>query len=503
MEFFQPDTTKYCPKCSMVNPKDGRFCFECGNPFEADKQQLRQCSTCGITIDSSRLFCPNCSQSLIEKPLDYAKTEQEPILPKESFIECPACGQLTIGDYCRNCGYNLLIYHQKRPIDWWYCDRDSAIMTEINPNLQILVSRTSLDESLSKAITKNILQQQDREKAKLISLQLFKNGSQTNFEVLSQVRCPVCGHQSLAPTTHHPPQLGFKIPREITLNASSILQNGIYYLRTYPQLFLIFLFGMITDGGLILLGLNTGYIYDPSSILSGLFSPFSYRSAEQIVYSFSSLIILTIISFVMNIFFQCWYYNSLKEINRETPFNIGKSFKGSLKFLPKALIAQLLILGIILALAFGFIFILLFLSGLILSPIWSYNSSYLMLLVFSFLVLFAVFGAVIVILLISILFTYVNMSIVFDDESGVILSLRRSWRFTRRYFWTTLGIIFIFSIGSYFIGYIEILFSSSLYFLFSSGLITSIIYVISNRLLEAYRTVSLGWAYDGFKHTIE
>ncbi|MFX1282812.1 MAG: zinc ribbon domain-containing protein [Promethearchaeota archaeon] len=498
MDFFHPSPSRHCPKCGVSNPKDGNFCFECGTSLERVPQlQSRQCPTCGITLDPSRLFCPNCGQSLIEKPLD-AKIDQEPVPSIEKHIECPACGQLTTGDYCRNCGYNLTIRMHKRPIDWWYCDRDSAVMTEINPNLQIPVSRTSLDASLAKAIEQNILQHHDREKARSLALQLFESGGKTNFEVLSQVRCPVCGHQSLAPTTQRPRKVGISYPREIALNVSSILQNGILYFRAYPQLMLIILCAIITDGGLILLGLSAASYYDVNSMLFNLALPSVAMGGA--ISSLTTLIVIFLVSYVANTFFQCWYYTSLKEIihDKESPFNIANSFKNSFTFLPRAVAAQFVIMGIILSLVIGMFLVIVVLGvGLSLS---NSTSSFFMFLIFVLVAIIAIFGLTV---LFMVFFSYVNMSIVFDYNSGVILSLKRSWRFTRRYFWTTVGILIIFYIGSSVLVSFLGTFFSPFYVLLGSSLISTLVYTIFTRLVEAYRSISLGWAYDGFKHTID
>lgn len=498
IEYFQPSVSKYCPKCNVQNPKDGRFCLECGTPLEeAAQPQPRECPTCGITIDPSRLFCPNCGQSLIEKPLE-TKTEAVAAPSLETRTECPACGQLTTGDYCRNCGYNLSIRQRKRPIDWWYCDRDSAILTEIDPNLQIPVSRNSLDESLARAMDNNILQHQDREKARSLALQLFESGVTTNFEVLSQVRCPVCGQQSLAPTTQRPRKVGISYPREIALTVSSILQNGIFYFRTYPQLLLIILCAIVIDVGFVLLGLSTNSILNSISPLLGLGIPVAGFLGT---YSFVNLIFIFVISFVINNFFQCWYYTSLKEIrrNKDSPLNIGESFKNSFRFLPRVVAAQLTIIGILIAMLIGFILVLVVLSGLMIN-VGDINQTFYY---FLMIILVGILIVVAIVALFTILFSYVNMSIVFDDESGVILSLKRSWRFARRYFWTTVGMLLIFIFLSYAVNFVQSFFSIPFNFLPTSGLIVVLIYNISAHLIGAYESISLGWAYDEFKHTID
>ena len=507
-EFFEPDTPKYCPKCGVSNPKDGRFCFECGTPLEdAVQPKSRQCSTCGITIDPSRLFCPNCGQSLMEEPKD-ARVEPVPVPTVETRTECPACGQLTTGDFCRNCGYNLIIRQRKRPVDWWYCDRDSAIMAEIDPNAQILVSRTSLDESLAQAMDNKILQHQDREKARSLAQQLFRDGGTTNFDVLSQVRCPVCGNQSIAPTTKRPRQVSYGYPGQITLNGSSILRNGIFYFRTYPKLLLIILCAVLMDGGMILLGLGSYSILSPDSLLSGsMTTPFEGIFAVPTVFFGYSPVILgvsLVISFISGIFFQCWYYTSLKEIryNKDVSPDIKNSLMNSFKFLPRAIAAQLIIIGITIALLLGYV---LGMAVMLVMGSGTVNDSgyYQSMLIFLLVILAISFGIMILEYILTIFFTYVNMSIVFDDKKGVIFSLKRSWRFSRTYFWTTVGIFIVFFVLSSAVVYLQMVFSLSYYSVLGSGLIFSLIYSAISRLIEAYKSISLAWAYDEFKHTIE
>ncbi|MFX0122636.1 MAG: zinc ribbon domain-containing protein [Candidatus Hodarchaeota archaeon] len=504
-DFSHTDTIKYCPKCSTSNPKDGRFCFECGNPLEEISQpQPRQCPTCGISIEASRLFCPNCGQSLIEKPLD-AKKEQILVLSKDIHTECPACGQLTTGDYCRSCGYNLTTQLRKRPIDWWYCDRDSAIMFEIDPNSQILVSRSSLDESLVQAIDNNLLRHQDREKARSLALLLFESNVNAKFEVLSQVQCPVCSHQSLAPSTKRPRQIGIRYPQEIAFNVSSILSNGLFYLRTYPQLLLIALCGILIDGGVLLLGFGTLSVFSTESLFSFLGVPITGTSIPVMgtVYNFTTLILALIISFVVNILIQCWYLTSLKEINTDNiTINIGKTFRESFRYFPRALAAQFLIFVGVITLIIGFILVFFVFVGAFLYGS-GYDTGYQILLLLMIFMLFGIIGIAILAILLNILFTYVNMSIVFDDNSSIILSLRRSWRFARKHFWTTVGVIIIFSIGSYIVSYVQTFSYMFLYIAFIPSLISALIYTILTRLVEAYRTISMGWAYDSFKHTID
>ncbi|UCE14624.1 MAG: zinc ribbon domain-containing protein, partial [Candidatus Heimdallarchaeota archaeon] len=207
----RPSTSKICRECRINNPSHATFCYKCGTPLGDVQLQSDLCPTCGITVDRSKLFCPNCGQSLIKKTtLEFKPEAKSPMEAVSPRVECPACGQLTTGEYCRNCGYRLTLQQKKRPIDWWYCDRDSAIMVEIDPNLQIPVSRTSIDESLAQALDNRLLPHQDRKKARQLALQLFEDGGTTNFEVLTPVKCPACGKQSLAPITQKPQDTGFR-----------------------------------------------------------------------------------------------------------------------------------------------------------------------------------------------------------------------------------------------------------------------------------------------------
>lgn len=503
--YFSPaDTSKYCPKCSASNPKDGRFCFECGNPLEDMRPpQPRQCPTCGISIDTFRLFCPNCGQSLIEKPLD-AKKEQISVPSIETRTECPACGQLTTGDYCRSCGYNLTTRQRKRPVDWWYCDRDSAIMAEIDPNSQIPVSRSSLDESLAQAIDNNILQHQDREKARSLALQLFENSTTTKFEVLSQVCCPVCSYQSLAPTTKRPRQVGIRYTQEITLNVSSMLHKGIFYLRTYPHLLLITFCAIVTDVGVILLGFGAISAFTTDSLFSFLGVPLTGTTIPLggFTNTLTTLIIGIIVSFTVNILIQCWYFTSLKEImNNNIPLSIGESFKKSFRYFPRALAAQFLIFAGLIGMIIGIVLVVVFFAAIFLSGS-GFDTGYQIFLFLVIFLLIGILGLTAFAMLLNVLLSYVNMSIVFD-ESGIILSLRRSWRFARKYFWTTVGIIIIFSIGSYIITYIQTFSFMFFYLAFIPGLISVLIYTILTRLIEAYKALSMGWGYQSFRFMID
>lgn len=58
-----------CPKCQHDNPKEAKFCIECGNIIEL------QCSSCGATTPRTGKFCMECGHKLLEPKgayvLDY------------------------------------------------------------------------------------------------------------------------------------------------------------------------------------------------------------------------------------------------------------------------------------------------------------------------------------------------------------------------------------------------------------------------------------------------
>ncbi|MHA2225191.1 MAG: double zinc ribbon domain-containing protein [Candidatus Hodarchaeales archaeon] len=489
-EYSHTQKTFQCPQCGVQNPDKAKYCYNCGSlQQETFKQQPTTCQTCGFEVDQSRQYCPNCSQSLI-KEQSTTKTKITPVPSIKTHIVCPACGQTTTGDYCRNCGYNLTVLEYIEPLDYWYCSRDSAVMNEIDPNLQIRVSRKNPDESLAQALSQQVLQVHNREKARGLAQQLLEE-SGTNFVVLTQVKCPVCGQQSIASATHRPvPSRRLRYPVQITLNASNILRNGFFYFKTYPRLLLILLSAILIDSAIIFIGLSPLSILDPTSFLlgSGL-SVFPYNSATDLL---SLLLLSSVLSVFANNFIQCWYYTSLKQIRSGSgDFNIIESFKSNFRFFFKAIVAQITIVVIIFALVVGILFLaMLFVS---LGSI-SYSAVYLVILIF---VIVIAFGSLILGFLISVLFAYVNMSIVFENN-GIILSLKRSWRFARTYFWTTVGVIAIFSFLPGILG----IFLSPGYVLFGFTQAYLIVSGIPGRLVEAYKSISMGWGFDEFKQFV-
>lgn len=51
---------KYCPSCGASNPKNAKFCVECG----AKLAQKGKCPNCGAEISGKSKFCPECGEKL-------------------------------------------------------------------------------------------------------------------------------------------------------------------------------------------------------------------------------------------------------------------------------------------------------------------------------------------------------------------------------------------------------------------------------------------------------
>ncbi|MFX0204684.1 MAG: hypothetical protein ACFFDT_01770 [Candidatus Hodarchaeota archaeon] len=278
-----------------------------------------------------------------------------------------------------------------------------------------------------------------------------------------------------------------------------MLHSGIFYIRTYPKFLLIALCGVIIDTALLFLGFGVLSTFSTNSLFSIFGVPLT-GTLPIGVFSFSltTFILALITSYFINIFIHCWYYSSLKEIANNIPFDLVNSFKKSLRYFPRAVAAQLLIVGGIIGLVIGFVVFFIVLAGILF-----YGSEFQILIFLIFIMLIGILGFGAFIMLLNVLLSYVNMSIVFDEKTGIILSLKRSWRFARKYFWTTVGIIVIFSVGSYIVGYIQTFSYLFFYLAFLPSLISMLIYTILTRLIEVYKALSMGWGYQTFHHLID
>ncbi len=384
-------------------------------------------------------------------------------------------------------------------------------MAEVDQNLQIVISRESIDESLAEALNTNILQPQDREKAKILALQLLDEGIEKQFSVITKVRCPVCGSYSYAPVTKRPRHVSpYGSYRQLTLNAGNILRNGIFFLRTYPLLFVITILAVIIDIGTYIMGLNSYSLID--------FSVYSLESSEMLIEEIPILnlntsdpitlililITATVISLAITSFIQCWYLTSLKEIrwNKDRSLNLIESLTSSFRYLPRAFATQLIITILSTALSM----ILLIVASIILTSN-LYELNYQSILSYLLLLLVTILAVVGLSFLLSIIFAYVLGSVVLGD-AGIFQSFKNSYKFARRYLATTFGVIIVFNFLAglisvpmgMIIGTTAVLSNSGI---MSYMLITSIFSAIVARGVEAYKTLSLGWAYDEFKSIIE
>lgn len=52
--------TKFCPSCGASNPKNAKFCVECGEKLT----QKGKCPACGAEISGKSKFCPECGEKL-------------------------------------------------------------------------------------------------------------------------------------------------------------------------------------------------------------------------------------------------------------------------------------------------------------------------------------------------------------------------------------------------------------------------------------------------------
>ncbi|MFX0086981.1 MAG: zinc ribbon domain-containing protein, partial [Candidatus Hodarchaeota archaeon] len=511
---ISPKLTKYCEQCGYNNPPNAVFCHECGKEITIKAEthpKTKICPTCAISVSYSSLFCPNCNQSLTEQN----SVIKSKVIPEQKEIkdskECPACGLITKGDYCHNCGYHLIETKKRSSYNWWYCQRDSAIMAEVDQNLQIAISSESVDESLAQALNNNILQPHDREKAKILALQLLDEGMEKKFSVITKVRCPVCGSYSYAPVTKRPRQVSpFGLYSQLTLNAGNILRNGIFFLRTYPLLFVITILGVILDIGTYIMGLNSYSVVDLSvySVESSeIFLeevPIINLNTSDLITILLLLIIATVVTLAITSFIQCWYLTSLKGIrrNKERSLNLIESLTLSFRYFPRAFITQFIVTMLSTALSM----ILLIAASIILTSN-LYELGYQSILSYLFLLLVLMFLVIGFSFFLSIFFAYVLGSVVLGD-AGIFQSFKNSYKFARRYLATTFGVIIVFNfIGGLisvpvgmFVGTTTVLSNSGI---MSYMLITTILSAIVTRGVEAYKTLSLGWAYDEFKSIIE
>ncbi|MHA2166042.1 MAG: double zinc ribbon domain-containing protein [Candidatus Hodarchaeales archaeon] len=460
----------HCSKCGVSNPRKMSFCFECGTPLtQVQKVESNICPTCGIPVDSTNYYCPNCGQSVGIQPAIGAK-KSDIIASVETKQICPSCGQKTSG------------------VEWWYCARDSAIMQEIDPSTQFLISKENTDKAIAQALTEKNFPEHYRSSIKSLTNQVFAHDSKSKFCSLTQVKCPVCGQTSYASINQKPTDLQTKGLAAHYLSGSAILRNGIFYLKTYKGFLVITFVAILLDILLDLMGFGVMSFLDPLSSTIGV-PGISGNLALDL------LLTNLVMSFLITSFIQSWYLASLAQLRKSgsQSFNLIESLQESVKKLPKVIVLQLLILFVSLSSLFGITFLA---ASSILSLTDTYNSMAIltsMLLILVLLLLVAVMTFVF-----NALFTYILPAYFFEPDGGVTNSIKRTYRFSRRYFWTTVGMIIVFSFLSGLSTYLTI---PSILFL-SVPIIPALLTSVVTRLVEAFRTISFAWAYDEFKEEL-
>ena len=476
----------HCSKCGVSNPKNMSFCFECGTPLTQDhKVESSICPTCGIPVDSTTYFCPNCGQSVGIQPAIGAK-KSKIISSVETKQICPSCGQKTSGDYCTSCGFHLK--DRDNPVEWWYCARDSVIMQEIDPSTQFLLSKENTDKAIAQALTEKKFPEHYRSSIKSLTNQVFAHDSKSKFCSITQVKCPVCGQTSYASINQKPTGLQTRGLAAHYLSGSTILRNGIFYLKNYKGFLVITLVAILLDVLLDLIGFGAMSFLDPLSSTIGIPGISGNLSWELLLTNL-------VMSFLITSFIQSWYLASFHQLRRNASqsFNLIESLQEGVKKLPKVIALQLLILIVSISSLIG-VTVLGAGSILSLTDIGSTTSVLtVMLVIMVLLLLSAVMSFVI-----NALLTYILPAYFFEPDGGVTNSIKRSYRFSRRYFWTTVGMIIVFSFLSSLSSYLAI---PSILFLNVSIIFTLLTSLVS-RLVEAFRTIAFAWAYDEFKEEL-
>ncbi|MHA2028247.1 MAG: double zinc ribbon domain-containing protein [Candidatus Kariarchaeaceae archaeon] len=479
------ESVLHCSKCGVSNPKNMSFCFECGTPLAREQEvESNICPTCGIPVDSTAYNCPNCGQSVGIKPAIGAK-KSVIISSDETKQICPSCGQKTSGDYCKSCGFHLK--DRDNPVEWWYCARDSAIMQEIDPSTQFLISKENTDKAIASALTEKNFPEHFRSSIKSLTNQVFAHDSKSKFCSVTQVKCPVCGQTSYASINQKPTGLQTSGLAAHYLSGSTILRNGIFYLKNYKGFLVITLVAILLDILLDLMGFGVTSFLDP---LSSTFTPGIGESLP-----IELLLANLIMSFLITSFIQSWYLASFHQLrkNASQSFNLIESLQEGIKKLPIVIALQVLILFISLS---SIIVVTVLGAGSILSFTDFENTTSILTIMLLMLVLLLL--SAVISFVISTLLTYMLPAYFFEPDAGVTNSIKRSYRFSRRYFWTTVGMIIVFSFLSGISSYLAI---PSILFL-NIPIIPMLLTSIVSRLVEAFRTIAFAWAYDEFKEEI-
>ncbi|MFW8051903.1 zinc ribbon domain-containing protein [Vagococcus fluvialis] len=92
-----------CNNCGHLNPKDGKFCEECGSSLlEVSVSLPSDCPSCGAVNDSGAKFCESCGHNLQNKTDIQSKVESVKEL-------CSECGTERVGEglFCEECGQSF------------------------------------------------------------------------------------------------------------------------------------------------------------------------------------------------------------------------------------------------------------------------------------------------------------------------------------------------------------------------------------------------------------
>ncbi|MHA1444412.1 MAG: hypothetical protein ACTSR4_06655, partial [Candidatus Hodarchaeales archaeon] len=321
-----------------------------------------------------------------------------------------------------------------------------------------------------------------------LATQVFTHDMKSKFCAITEVKCSVCGQTSFASINQKPTGLQTRGLAAHYLSGSTILRNGIFYLKNYKGFFVITLVAILLDVLLQLIGFGTGSLLDPISSSFG-------GSGVMMSQALDLLLINLVMSFLITSFIQSWYLASLRQLrmNASQSFNLIDSLQEAVRKLPKVIVLQFLILCISLISLIG-VFILG--AGTILSMTDTYDPTAILTSLLLILLLLLVVAVMTFVL--NVLFTYILPAYFFESDGGVTNSIKRTYRFSRRYFWTTVGMIIFFS---FLTGIGTTLAIPSILFL-NAPLLPLLLTPIVSRLVEAFRTIAFGWAYDEFKEEI-
>ena len=475
-------THAFCLKCGIENHPDSEFCVECGTSLAKKAiSKTNICPTCRIPLDTSYYFCHNCGQTIGSQ---NEKTHTDTQIVEISSSVCPSCGQKTTGEFCQECGFH--VKSRQSALDWWYCSRESAIMQEMDSKTQFLIPRESLDESVALFQKEGNFPSHQREMITKLSKFVFSQDPTSNFCSITKVKCPICGQTSYASINIKPQPSQLLGTGKKTLNGSVFIRSGIFYLKNHKEFYFIIIFGILADLVSSFLGFGNLAAFDA---ISSILVDFDPTVLNQSLFTFELEAIL--LDFILTSFLLSWTLTSLRQVQSEgrSSIDLISSAVSTVRHFPSVLILQVFSVGVSLLGVFslGLLDVSYFNSGSV------YQSTSSLLPIFLIALIFMLVLAVVE-FTITILTAYFLPAFFFDSKRSIKGSVRNGYKFARKYFWLTLGMIVFFNVISNISSYFAI---PSLFIdtLFLPLLITS--FVI--RSVAVYRILSFGWAYDEFK----